>query len=87
MVFAEGESENIIRAALSFYNSGFGEPILIGRESIVKESMKKVNLDGLNDLAGISKGNVAPDIGEYIESNPEIISLIRSIKENKLNVD
>ena len=44
----------------------------------------KINLDELNDLAGISKGNVAPDISEYIENNPEIISLIRSIKENKL---
>ena len=45
----------------------------------------KVNLDDLNDLAGMSNGNVAPDIGEFIENNPEIISLIRSIKENKLN--
>ena len=49
-MFAEGESENIIRAALSFYNSGFGEPILIGRETVVRESMKKVNLDGLDKL-------------------------------------
>ena len=45
----------------------------------------KINLENLNDLAGISKGNVAPDIEEYIENNPEIISLIRSIKENKLS--
>ena len=50
VVFAEGESENIIRAALSFYNSGFGTPILIGRESRVKESMKKVSLDGVEKL-------------------------------------
>ena len=50
VVFAEGESENMIRAAHSFYNSGFGVPILIGRESRVKESMQKVNLDGLEKL-------------------------------------
>ena len=57
------------------------------KQIVIKKISKilKVNLDGLNDLAGISKGNVAPDIGEYIENNPEIISLIRSIKENKLN--
>ena len=30
---------------------------------------------------------MAPDIGEYIESNPKIISLIRSIKENSLSDD
>ncbi len=61
VVFAEGESENIIRAALSFYNSGFGLPVLIGRESRVRENMKKVNLDGLEKLeihnARLSKKN------------------------------
>ena len=56
------------------------------KQIIIKKLSKvlKINLENLNDLAGISKGNVAPDIGEYIEDNPEIISLIRSIKENKL---
>jgi len=50
IVFAEGESENVIRAALTFYNSGFGLPILIGRETIIKENMKKLNLDGVENL-------------------------------------
>ncbi len=56
------------------------------KQIVLKKISKllKINLDDLNDLAGISKGNVAPDIREYIENNPEIISLIRSIKENKL---
>ena len=56
------------------------------KQIIIKKLSKvlKINLEDLNDLAGISKGNVAPDIGEYIEDNPEIISLIRSIKDNKL---
>ena len=61
VVFAEGESENVIRAALSFYNSGYGYPILIGRETIVRENMKKVNLEGVENLevfnARISKKN------------------------------
>ena len=39
----------------------------------------------LHDLAGFSKKGVAPDISEYFESNPKIISLIRSIRENNLN--
>ena len=57
------------------------------KQIIIKKISKvlKINLEDLNDLAGISKGNVAPDIGDYIENNPEIISLIRSIKENQLN--
>ncbi len=61
VVFAEGEEEKTIRAALSFYNSGFGIPILIGRENRVKETMGKVNLEGLNELiihnASLSKKN------------------------------
>ncbi len=72
VVFAEGEEEKTIRAALSFYNSGFGIPILIGREKRVKETMEKVNLEGLNDLiihnASLSKKN-----REYIDYLYEIL--------------
>jgi malate dehydrogenase (oxaloacetate-decarboxylating)(NADP+) len=50
VVFAEGEEEKTIRAALSFYNSGFGTPILIGREHRIRETMEKVNLEGLSEL-------------------------------------
>ena len=54
---------------------------VINKMSIVLETDK----NHLHDLAGFSKKGVAPDISEYIESNPKIISLIRSIKENELN--
>ena len=61
VVFAEGEEERTIRAALSFYNSGFGTPILIGREHRVREAMEKVNLEGLSELiihnASLSQNN------------------------------
>ena len=43
------------------------------------------DINVLNDLAGISKKGLAPDISEFIEKNPKIISLIRSIKNNNLN--
>jgi choline kinase/DNA-binding XRE family transcriptional regulator len=45
----------------------------------------KVDLDLLNDLAGSSKNTLPPDILDYIEKNPETVSLIRSFKNNKLN--
>ena len=61
VVFAEGEEERTIRAALAFYNAGFGTPILIGREHRVRETMKRVDLEGLNKLiihnASLSKNN------------------------------
>ena len=54
---------------------------IINKLSTVLETDK----NHLHDLAGFSKKGVAPDISEYIESNPKIISLIRSIRENNLN--
>ena len=55
--------------------------------NVIKKISKylETNLDELNDLAGVSKKEVAPDISEYMEKNPKIISLIRSIKNNNLN--
>ena len=54
---------------------------IINKLSTVLETDKNY----LHDLAGFSKKGVAPDISEYIESNPKIISLIRNIRENNLN--
>ena len=47
----------------------------------------KADLDLLNDLAGSSKKTVAPDIVDYIESNPRVVSMLRSAKNNKLSED
>ena len=47
----------------------------------------KADLDLLYDLAGNSKKTVAPDIADYIEKNPKIISLLRSAKNSKLSDD
>ena len=67
VVFAEGEEEKTIRAALAFYNSGFGMPILIGREHRVKETMRKVDLEGLDKLT-IHNASLSKNNNEYIDS-------------------
>ena len=36
VVFAEGEEEKTIRAALLFVESGYGTPVLVGREERIK---------------------------------------------------
>jgi hypothetical protein len=43
------------------------------------------NIDELNDLAGVSKKSLAPDILEYVNKNPSVISLIRSIKNRNFS--
>ena len=36
VVFAEGEEEKLVRAAVAFRNAGYGTPVLIGREERVR---------------------------------------------------
>jgi choline kinase/DNA-binding XRE family transcriptional regulator len=81
------ELANKIGIAPSYLNDIEKEKRSAPKQIVIKKISKllKINIDTLNDLAGISKGNVAPDIGEYIEKNPRIVSLIRSIKQNNLN--
>ena len=45
VVFAEGEEEQVIRAAYSFVNQGLGAAILVGREDRVRASAKATGLD------------------------------------------
>ncbi|MGE3969571.1 MAG: NADP-dependent malic enzyme [Dongiaceae bacterium] len=54
IVFAEGEEEKVIRAALAFRNSGYGTPVLIGREERIHETMKGA---GLGDADGLEIHN------------------------------
>ena len=46
VIFAEGEEEKVIRAALAFRNEGYGEPVLIGREERVRGKMEEMGLHG-----------------------------------------
>ncbi|MDP6603680.1 MAG: NADP-dependent malic enzyme, partial [Rhodospirillales bacterium] len=50
IVFAEGEEERVIRAAIAYRNAGYGTPVLIGREELVREAMAEIGLDENEDL-------------------------------------
>ena len=54
IVFAEGEEERTIRAAVVFRDNGYGTPILIGREEQVRETMKSL---GITDDTGLEIHN------------------------------
>ena len=45
IVFAEGEDETSLKAAVAFKNYGLGEPVLIANKDKLKESLKKIGLD------------------------------------------
>ncbi|HYZ30766.1 MAG TPA: NADP-dependent malic enzyme, partial [Crenalkalicoccus sp.] len=39
VVFAEGEEEKVIRAAIAFHNAGYGTPVLVGREDRIQTAV------------------------------------------------
>ena len=44
VVFAEGEEEKVVRAAVAYRNAGYGRPVLIGREDRVQATMASLGL-------------------------------------------
>ncbi len=42
VVFADGEDENMLKAAIAFKNSKLGIPILVGKEELIKNQIKKI---------------------------------------------
>ncbi len=45
MVFAEGEEEQVIRAAQTYVNQGFGTAVLVGREERIRDAAKAAGID------------------------------------------
>jgi malate dehydrogenase (oxaloacetate-decarboxylating)(NADP+) len=50
VVFAEGEEEQVIRAAASFVHQGLGTALLVGREDQVRASAKESGIDLGDDI-------------------------------------
>ena len=44
VVFADGEDENTLKAAIAFKNSNLGIPILVGKNEKIKERLKEIGL-------------------------------------------
>ena len=66
VVFAEGEEERVIRAALSFRDSGLGHPILVGREEQIRETLTQIGLDPNTDL-DIRNARLSEKVTEYTD--------------------
>ena len=50
IVFADGEDENTLKAAIAFKNSKLGIPILIGKKETIKKQIKKIGYDQNFDI-------------------------------------
>ncbi|MBD1164268.1 NADP-dependent malic enzyme [Pelagibacterales bacterium SAG-MED13] len=50
IVFADGEDENTLKAAIAFKNSKLGIPILVGKKEKIKEQIKKIGYNENFDI-------------------------------------
>lgn len=54
IVFAEGEEEKVIRAAVAFRNTNYGTPVLVGRSERIAETIRAI---GLSEAEGLEIWN------------------------------
>ncbi len=68
MIFAEGEQEAVIRAAVAYKDSGLGDAVLIGRDEIVQKNMKEVGLEDRTDIeiANTSKSSRVKEYTDFL---------------------
>jgi malate dehydrogenase (oxaloacetate-decarboxylating)(NADP+) len=67
IIFAEGEEEAVIRAALSYQNSGLGKAILVGNPERIRETAKKSGIEEIAELE-IVFGRESPRTQQYAEA-------------------
>jgi malate dehydrogenase (oxaloacetate-decarboxylating)(NADP+) len=64
VVFAEGEEDRMIRAANAFAASGLGTAVLIGRESIIEDTLKASGIE-LNENVEITNARISDRNVDY----------------------
>ncbi|MCA3272616.1 MAG: NADP-dependent malic enzyme [Roseomonas sp.] len=66
VVFAEGEEEKVIRAAIGFRNAGYGTPILVGREDRISAVANAIGIP-LPDGIEIQNARLSDSTRRYAE--------------------
>jgi len=66
VVFAEGEEEQVIRAAVSFVNQGLGRAMLVGREDLIQATAKANGLE-LNENIEIHNARTSARNADYAQ--------------------
>jgi malate dehydrogenase (oxaloacetate-decarboxylating)(NADP+) len=70
VVFAEGEQEVVLRAAVSFRDGGYGTPVLVGREQPVREALARIGVDDPDsfELHNSANSPLVPQMTERLYS-------------------
>jgi malate dehydrogenase (oxaloacetate-decarboxylating)(NADP+) len=68
VVFAEGEEEQVIRAAMTFVSQGLGSAILVGREARVAEVAERAGLELDEKLIEVRNAGISPNTAAYAQT-------------------
>ncbi len=66
VIFAEGEEEKVIRAAVHWRDNGYGQPILVGRPERIRATISKIGIKNADDLEIINAA-VTPHLQQYTD--------------------
>ncbi len=65
VIFAEGEEEKVIRAAIHWRDNGYGHPILVGRPERIRNTIHKLGIKHADDLE-IVNAAVTSHLEQYV---------------------
>ncbi len=65
VIFAEGEEERTIRAAIAWRDNGYGKAILVGRDARIQEQLDRMGMGKLKDIE-IANSLTSPHVEEYV---------------------
>ncbi|ANB33192.1 NADP-dependent malic enzyme [Rhodovulum sulfidophilum] len=58
MIFAEGDDERVLRAAVSYHRAGYGQALVVGREAEVREKLEQAGLgDAYREIEVVNAAN------------------------------
>ncbi len=66
VVFAEAENEIVLRAAVQFRDGGYGEPLLVGRDNVVRDKLKELGIEN-PDSFEIHNAAISPHVPAMVE--------------------
>ncbi len=68
VVFADGEDENTLKAAIAFKNSGLGTPILVAKDKVVKQRLREIGYsENLNiEIVNSTKKKLREKYSQYV---------------------
>ncbi|MBI1276189.1 NADP-dependent malic enzyme [bacterium] len=66
VIFAEGEEDKMILAAVQWRDNNYGTPVLVGREKLILEAMDRLSITERDGIE-ISNAAMNPRVEDYVE--------------------